>query len=170
MPCYEEFLPHKIHFSYSFILHEIIFRNGALQTRKPIGHFFAVSISLISRQKLSSIFGQVRASAESAHHEDKYGFRKGQRLSSSSVPLKTRKCSIFSRKKSWYIYIYVAMVEKNRETILLSLRACTRDKSIGSLFFPLSLYSYVSSTVKRKNQYTDFLHIYVYIYTFFFWQ
>ena len=35
-----------------------------------------------------------------------------------------------------YIYIYVAMVEKNRETILLSLRACARDKSIGSLFFP----------------------------------
>ena len=66
-----------------------------------------------------------------------------------------------------YIYIYVAMVEKNSETILLSLRACTRDKSIGSLFFPLSLYSYVSSTVERKNQYTDFLHICVHIYTFF---
>ena len=67
-----------------------------------------------------------------------------------------------------YIYIYVAMVEKNRETILLSLGACARDKSIGSLFFPLSLYSYVSSTVKRKNQYTDFLHIYVYIYIYVF--
>ena len=83
-----------------------------------------------------------------------------------------------------YIYIYthvcmyVAIEEKNRETILSSLQACfvigewaikkqaCRDESIVSLFFPpvatyITLYFYVSSTVKRKNQYTDFLYIYI---------
>ena len=46
-------------------------------------------------------------------------------------------------------------------------QAC-RDESIVSLFFSpiatyIALYSFVSSTVKRKNQYTDFLYIYIYI-------
>ena len=83
-----------------------------------------------------------------------------------------------------YIYIYthvcmyVAIEEKNRETILSSLQTCfvigewaikkqaCRDESIVSLFFPpvatyITLYFYASSTVKRKNQYTDFLYIYI---------
>ena len=76
-----------------------------------------------------------------------------------------------------HVYMYVAIEEKNRETILSSLQACfvidewaitkqaCSDESIVSLFFPpvatyITLYFYVSSTVKRKNQYTDFLYIY----------
>ena len=44
-------------------------------------------------------------------------------------------------------------------------QAC-RDESIVSLFFSpiptyIALYFYVLSTVKRKNQYTDFLYIYM---------
>ena len=44
-------------------------------------------------------------------------------------------------------------------------QAC-RDESIISLFFSpiatyIALYFYVLSTVKRKNQYTDFLYIYI---------
>ena len=77
-----------------------------------------------------------------------------------------------------HVYMYVAIEEKNRETILSSLQACfvidewaitkqaCSDESIVSLFFPpvatyITLYFYVSSTVKRKNQYTDFLYIYI---------
>ena len=49
-------------------------------------------------------------------------------------------------------------------------QAC-RDESIVSLFFSpiatyIALYFYVLSTLKRKNQYTDFLSIYIYIYIY----
>ena len=85
-----------------------------------------------------------------------------------------------------YIYIYIAIGKKTERLYLhpykpvswllthrpdewvITKQAC-KDESIVSLFFSsiaiyITLYSYVSSTVKRKNQYTDFLFIYIYIY------
>ena len=61
-----------------------------------------------------------------------------------------------------YIYIYVAIGEKTErlyfEEYTLSL----------SVFSPIAkyiaLYFYVSSTVKRKNQYTDFQFINIFMY------
>ena len=92
------------------------------------------------------------------------------------------------KKKYIYIYKYIAIGEKTERLYLhpykpvswllthrpdewvITKQAC-KDESIVSLFFSsiaiyITLYSYVSSTVKRKNQYTDFLFIYIYIYIY----
>ena len=54
---------------------------------------------------------------------------------------------------------------RRRDEWVITKQAC-RDEGIVSLFFfsiavYIALYSYVSSTVKQKNQYTDFLYIYI---------
>ena len=59
---------------------------------------------------------------------------------------------------------------RRRDEWVITKQAC-RDEDIVSLFFfsiavYIALYSYVSSTVKQKNQYTDFLYIYIYIYIY----
>ena len=59
---------------------------------------------------------------------------------------------------------------RRRDEWVITKQAC-RDEGIVSLFFfsiavYIALYSYVSSTVKQKNQYTDFLYIYIYIYIY----
>ena len=55
---------------------------------------------------------------------------------------------------------------RRRDEWVITKQAC-RDEGIVSLFFfsiavYIALCSYVSSTVKQKNQYTDFLYIYIY--------
>ena len=90
------------------------------------------------------------------------------------------------KKKYIYIYKYIVIGEKTERIYLhpykpvswllthrpdewvITKQAC-KDESIVSLFFSsiaiyITLYSYVSSTVKRKTQCTDFLFIYIYIY------
>ena len=52
-----------------------------------------------------------------------------------------------------------------------TMKQACRDESIVSVFFPpiatyIALYFYVLSTVKRKNQYTDFLYIYIFIHIY----
>ena len=54
---------------------------------------------------------------------------------------------------------------RRRDEWVITKQAC-RDEGIVSLFFfsiavYIALYSYVSSTVKQKNQYSDFLYIYI---------
>ena len=65
-----------------------------------------------------------------------------------------------------YIYIYILKNKIPSDECAIMKQAC-RDEIIVSLFFSpiatyIMLYFYISSTVKQKNQYTDFLYIYIY--------
>ena len=70
-------------------------------------------------------------------------------------------------EKKETIYIYKI---KSPDEWAIAQQAC-KDESIVSLFISptatyIALYFYVSSNVKRKNQYTDFLYIYIVFFLF----
>ena len=65
-----------------------------------------------------------------------------------------------------YIYIYILKNKIPSDECAIMKQAC-RDEIIVSLFFSpiatyIMLYFYISSTVKQKNQYTDFPYNYIY--------
>ena len=78
--------------------------------------------------------------------------------------------------KMFYIYLYVfsepefqlgrflwnARVIKSPDEWAITKQACKSEKYIFSVFSPIAIWgkSLPSSTVKRKNQYSDFLYIY----------